>query len=94
MKFHAGAEFPVDCNNIMIAEQSSWYRHEHSRARITRVMTDPQGNDVKRQVFASGWLTGAKRFSGRPADIVAAKDGAILGAEDWASAIYRISDSK
>ena len=59
-----------------------------------RVITDPQGKKVKQEVFASGWLSGDKTYNGRPADILLAKDGAILVADDWAGAIYRISYSK
>jgi glucose/arabinose dehydrogenase len=40
------------------------------------------------------WLEGDQGYLGRPADIVLAKDGSILVADDWAGAIYRISYSK
>ncbi|MCQ4349115.1 hypothetical protein NGA35_17180 [Pseudomonas stutzeri] len=33
-------------------------------------------------------------YLGRPNDIILAKDGSILVADDWAGAIYRISYSK
>jgi glucose/arabinose dehydrogenase len=59
-----------------------------------RVTTDPAGKSVKQQVFATGWITGDQSYSGRPADIVLAKDGSILIADDWAGAVYRISYSK
>ena len=95
MKFYTGKQFPAEySNNIFIAEHGSWNRHKYQGARIMRVTTDPQGKNVKQEVFASGWLTGAKSFSGRPADILLAKDGSILVADDWAGAIYRISYGK
>ena len=37
---------------------------------------------------------GDQGYLGRPADIVLAKDGSMLVADDWAGAIYRISYSK
>ena len=37
---------------------------------------------------------GRQGYLGRPADIVLAKDGSILVADDWAGAIYRISYKK
>ncbi len=95
MKFYTGSQFPADYrNNILIAEHGSWNRHKYQGARIVRVITDPQGKNVKQEVFASGWLTADKTYSGRPADILLAKDGSILVADDWAGAIYRISYSK
>ena len=95
MKFYTGKQFPAEyAHNIFIAEHGSWNRHKYQGARIMRVTTDPQGKNVKQEVFASGWLSGDKSFTGRPADILLAKDGAILVADDWAGAIYRISYGK
>ncbi len=95
MKFYTGNQFPADyANNILIAEHGSWNRHKYQGARIMRVTTDPDGKNIKEQVFASGWLTGEQSYSGRPADILQAADGSILVADDWAGAIYRISYSK
>jgi glucose/arabinose dehydrogenase len=95
MKFYTGQQFPAEYrNNIFIAEHGSWNRHKYQGARIMRVTTDPQGKNAKQEVFASGWLSGDKSFNGRPADILVAKDGAILVADDWAGAIYRISYEK
>lgn len=95
MKFYTGKQFPAEyANNILIAEHGSWNRHKYQGARIMRVITDPQGKSAKQEVFASGWLTGDKSFSGRPADILLAADGSILVADDWAGAVYRISYGK
>ncbi len=95
MKFYTGKQFPAEySNNILIAEHGSWNRHKYQGARIMRVITDPQGKSAKQEVFASGWLSGDKSYSGRPADIVIAADGSILVADDWAGAIYRISYGK
>jgi glucose/arabinose dehydrogenase len=95
MKFYTGKQFPSEySNNILIAEHGSWNRHKYQGARIMRVITDPQGKSAKQEVFASGWLSGDKSYSGRPADIVIAADGSILVADDWAGAIYRISYGK
>ena len=95
MKFYTGKQFPAEyANNIFIAEHGSWNRHKYQGARIMRVIADPQGKSVKQEVFAGSWLSGDKSFTGRPADIVLAKDGSLLVADDWAGAIYRISYSK
>jgi glucose/arabinose dehydrogenase len=95
MKFYTGNQFPADYkNNILIAEHGSWNRHKYQGARIVRVITDPQGKNVKQEVLASGWINGDQSYTGRPADILQAPDGSILVADDWAGAIYRISYGK
>ncbi len=95
MKFYTGDQFPAEYkNNIFIAEHGSWNRAKYQGARIKRVIVGPDGKNAKQEIFASGWLEGDKNYLGRPADIILAKDGSILVADDWAGAIYRISYSK
>ena len=95
MKFYSGDMFPAEYkNNIFIAEHGSWNRHEYQGGRIVRVTVDPDGKNAKHEVFASGWITGKQDYAGRPDDILIAKDGSMLVADDWAGAIYRISYSK
>jgi glucose/arabinose dehydrogenase len=95
MKFYTGAQFPADYkNNILIAEHGSWNRHKYQGGRIMRVIADPQGKNVKQEVFATGWINGDQSYTGRPADILQAPDGSILVADDWAGAVYRISYEK
>jgi glucose/arabinose dehydrogenase len=95
MKFYTGNQFPADYqNNILLAEHGSWNRHEFQGARIVRIIVDPDGKNVKQEVFASGWLQPGNKYAGRPDDILLAPDGSILVADDEAGAIYRISYSK
>ena len=95
MKFYTGDQFPAEYkNNILIAEHGSWNRAKYQGARIKRVIVGPDGKNAKQEIFASGWLEGDKNYLGRPADIILAKDGSILVADDWAGAIYRISYSQ
>jgi glucose/arabinose dehydrogenase len=95
MKFYTGNMFPAEYkNNILIAEHGSWNRHQYQGARIVRVIVGPDGKNPKSEVFASGWIEGKQTYLGRPADIIEAKDGSILIADDWAGAIYRISYDK
>ncbi|MDA8109369.1 MAG: PQQ-dependent sugar dehydrogenase [Betaproteobacteria bacterium] len=95
MKFYTGKQFPAAYkDNIFIAEHGSWNRHQYQGARIVRVIVDPRGRHAKQEVFASGWIKGKQDYLGRPADIVEAPDGSLLVADDWASAIYRISYGK
>src|SRR5450756_2332296 len=95
MKFYTGSQFPAEYkNNILIAEHGSWNRHKYQGARIMRVIVGPDGKNPKQEVFASGWIEGDQGYLGRPDDIILAKDGSILVADDWAGAIYRISYKK
>jgi glucose/arabinose dehydrogenase len=95
MKFYTGNQFPADYkNNILIAEHGSWNRHKYQGARIKRITVGPDGKNPKSEIFASGWIEGDQKYLGRPNDILVAKDGSILVADDWAGAIYRISYSK
>lgn len=95
MKFYTGDMFPAEYkNNIFIAEHGSWNRSKYQGARITRVIADPDGKNAKREDFATGWIEGDQGYLGRPADVVLAKDGSLLIADDWAGAIYRISYAK
>ncbi|MGH7604340.1 MAG: PQQ-dependent sugar dehydrogenase [Burkholderiales bacterium] len=95
MKFYTGKMFPASYkDNIFLAEHGSWNRHTYQGARIVRIEVDPKGKHAKQSVFASGWLDGKQSFHGRPADIIVAPDGALLVADDWANAIYRISYGK
>ena len=95
MKFYTGSQFPAEYkNNIFIAEHGSWNRHKYQGGRIQRVTVDPDGKNVKEQVFAEGWIIGDHDYFGRPDDILQAADGSLLVADDWAGAIYRISYAK
>ncbi len=95
MKFYTGSMFPAEYkDNIFIAEHGSWNRHQYQGDRIERVITDPEGKHIKQEVFAEGWLSGKQDYAGRPTDILLAKDGSMLVADDWAGAVYRISYSK
>lgn len=95
MKFYTGSQFPAEYqNNIFIAEHGSWNRHKYQGARINRVVVDADGKNAHDEVFAEGWLKGDQDYAGRPTDILQAKDGSLLVADDWAGAIYRISYAK
>jgi glucose/arabinose dehydrogenase len=92
MKFYTGSQFPADYkNSILIAEHGSWNRHKYLGGRIVRVIVDEKGSSAKEEVLATGWIDADNKYHGRPADVIVAKDGALLVADDWAGAIYRIS---
>jgi glucose/arabinose dehydrogenase len=95
MKFYTGDQFPADYkNNIILAEHGSWNRHHFQGGRLMRITTDPDGKNVKQVEFASGWIGSDGKYRGRPNDVLQAKDGSLLVADDFANAIYRISYAK
>jgi glucose/arabinose dehydrogenase len=95
MKFYTGNQFPAEYrNNIFIAEHGSWNRHKYQGGRIERVIVDPAGGKPKMETFASGWIKGDRDYTGRPDDVIVAKDGSILVSDDWAGAVYQISYKK
>jgi glucose/arabinose dehydrogenase len=95
MRFYTGDQFPADYkNNIILAEHGSWNRHQFQGARLMRITADPDGKNVKEVEFASGWIGPDGKYRGRPNDVLQAKDGSLLVADDFANAIYRISYAK
>jgi len=58
-----------------------------------RVSANPDGSNVKQDVFADGWMVDEK-ILGRPSDVLVAKDGSLLIADDQAGAIYRVTYNK
>jgi glucose/arabinose dehydrogenase len=95
MKFYTGDQFPADYkNSIILAEHGSWNRHQFQGGRLMRITTDPDGKNVKQVEFATGWIGADGKYRGRPNDVLQAKDGSLLVADDFANAIYRISYAK
>lgn len=93
MRFYTGKMFPARYRNqIFIAEHGSWNRSTPIGYRITLV-TIQNNRAVEYEVFADGWLQGARAW-GRPVDVLVMPDGALLISDDRANAIYRISYRK
>lgn len=94
MRFYTGSMFPPEYrNNVFIAEHGSWNRSTKVGYRVVRVMTDPDGNRARQQVFAEGWLQPGEAVWGRPADVLPLLDGSLLISDDYAGAIYRVTYS-
>jgi glucose/arabinose dehydrogenase len=94
MRFYAGGQFPPEYrNSIFIAEHGSWNRSRKDGYRIVNVRADGARARAG-TVFASGWLNSDGSVWGRPVDVLAMPDGALLVSDDRAGAIYRITYSK
>jgi glucose/arabinose dehydrogenase len=94
MRFYTGSMFPPEYrNNVFVAEHGSWNRSTKVGYRVVRVITDPDGNHARQQVFAEGWLQPGEIVWGRPADVLPLPDGSLLISDDYAGAIYRLTYS-
>src|SRR5574337_575685 len=84
MRFYTGTQFPAAYRNqIFIAEHGSWNRSRKVGYRIVNVRVDG-ARVVASDVFVSGWLRPDQRVWGRPADVLAMPDGALLVSDDLA----------
>lgn len=96
MVFYTGAMFPQDYrNDAFIALQGSWNRDpmDPSGYQILRARFADDGNFVRLEVFAEGFLAGqsSRTAWGKPAQLALLPDGSLLVGDDHAGAIYRIS---
>ncbi|MBP9178643.1 MAG: sorbosone dehydrogenase family protein [Flavobacteriales bacterium] len=92
MRFYTGTAFPEKYRGaIFIAEHGSWNRSTPIGYRVVVAFPNADGTTTT-EVFADGWLDGA-RTTGRPVDVLVAPDGSLLVSDDAADRIYRISYS-
>lgn len=90
MRFYTGEMFPEEYKNqIFIAEHGSWNRTTLNGYRITLVRLQDE-KPVDQEIFAQGWANTTVPW-GRPVDVLAMPDGALLVSDDRANVIYRIS---
>ncbi len=92
MMFYTGSMFPAKYKNaIFNAQHGSWNAVKPRGARVMVTFLDDDGNAVKTEPFAEGWLTESGFYLGRPVDVQQYVDGSLLVSDDKAGAIYRIS---
>lgn len=93
MSFYRHDSFPEKYHGgIFWAQHGSWNRTTPVGARVMFTSLDDEGNAVKAEVFADGWLnerTG--EYLGRPMDVAFLPDGSMLVSDDFAGAIWRIA---
>ena len=89
MDFYTGELFGPDYSNaIFIAEHGSWNRSSKVGYRVS-VIRFVAGEPVY-SPFVDIWLEGEKA-SGRPADVLMARDGTLLISDDQGGRIYRVT---
>ncbi|MCZ6890074.1 MAG: PQQ-dependent sugar dehydrogenase [Gammaproteobacteria bacterium] len=86
--FYSGEQFPESYRGaLFIAEHGSWNRSSKVGYRVSVVKFIDQMPVY--EPFVTGWLVGKKNW-GRPADVIAARDGSLLISEDQDGVIYRV----
>ncbi len=92
MMFYTGKMFPKKYSNaIFSAQHGSWNAVKPRGARVMVTFLDDEGNAIKTEPFADGWLNENGIYTGRPVDVQQYVDGSILVSDDKVGAIYRIS---
>lgn len=87
--FYTGNQFPERYQGaLFVAEHGSWNRSAKVGYQVSVVFDTPNGPQYA--PFITGWLKGEENW-GRPNDILATPDGALLISDDQTGAIYRVS---
>ncbi len=92
MVFYTGSKFPEKYKKgVFTAQHGSWNRTTPAGARVLFTPISDDGTAGEQEVFASGWLTDAGEYIGRPVALTQLRDGSLLVSDDFAGAIYRIT---
>jgi len=90
MRFYTGTMFPESYRNAaIIAEHGSWNRSKKSGYRVMSVRLD--GDRVVDYTPLVDGFQHNEKTSGRPADVMVMPDGALLIADDYTGAVYRLT---
>ena len=89
MAFYDGDKFPpAYAGALFIAEHGSWNRLSKVGYRVSVV----RAGETRAEPFVDVWLDG-QSFSGRPADVLVARDGTLLISDDHGGRIYRVAST-
>ncbi len=92
MMFYSGNQFPDKYKGaIFNAQHGSWNATTPRGAQVNVTYLDEEGNAIKTEPFATGWLNENGIYLGRPVDVEQYVDGSILVSDDKAGVVYRIS---
>lgn len=90
MVFYTADQFPAEYRgDLFLAFHGSWNRSVPTGYKLVRVRVE-NGRPVSYEDFATGWLTGRGRPSGRPVDPEVGPDGSLFLSDDGGGRIYRI----
>ena len=87
MAFYDGDAFPTAYRGaLFIAEHGSWNRLSKVGYRVSVV----RAGTSRAEPFVDVWLEGQQQ-TGRPADVLVARDGTLLISDDYGGRIYRVT---
>ena len=86
-----GMRFAGDGREIYVAEHGSWNRSSPVGYEVTKITLDGE-RVAKAEPFVTGFLQNGRAW-GRPVDVQPLKDGSLLISDDFAGAIYRVSQN-
>jgi glucose/arabinose dehydrogenase len=79
--------------DALVAFHGSWNRDVPTGAKVVRIRI-ANGKPTAAEDFITGWQDGSGRRWGRPADVLVAKDGAVLVTDDQAGTVYRVTAAR
>ena len=89
MAFYDGDSFPAAyAGALFIAEHGSWNRLSKVGYRVSVV----RAGATQAEPFVDVWLDG-ETSTGRPADVLVARDGTLLISDDYGGRIYRVTST-
>ncbi|MGH9901988.1 MAG: YbhB/YbcL family Raf kinase inhibitor-like protein, partial [Pyrinomonadaceae bacterium] len=101
MAFYTGTMFPAEYrNDAFVAMRGSWNRKPPSGYEVVRVRFDRAGKPTAIEPFMTGFLVkgggpdGKDAHFARLAGVAAARDGALLVADDTNNVIYRVAHGR
>jgi glucose/arabinose dehydrogenase len=74
--------------DALVAFHGSWNRDVPTGAKVVRVAN---GKPTGVEDFVTGWQDAHGRRWGRPADVLVARDGAVLITDDQSGTVYRVT---
>lgn len=81
-------------HNLLVAYHGSWNRSERTGYKIVRYELNKEGRLIGKQTgenFIDGWLAEDTKVLGRPADLLALPNGALLISDDKNGIIYKVA---
>jgi glucose/arabinose dehydrogenase len=93
MIFYTGTMFPAAYQGtLLLARKGSWNRTKLFGYDVAMVKADPDGKNARVTPFMTGFLDPRdNKFWGRPAYLLQMPDGALLVADEYNGAIYRVT---
>ena len=90
--FYEGGQFPADYKgDAFVAFHGSWNRAKRTGYKVVRLlMRDGKPTGVTED-FLTGFVADPAGVWGRPVDVAATKDGALLVTDDEGGAIWRVA---